>query len=73
MSDADDVMSYLTEFKPGDQVRIMKHQPGGQWPPHGTRGRIVMRTQSDHKWIVEYLHEGQWACSNFFDDQMVFA
>lgn len=58
MTEADDVMAYFTEYKQGDEVRIVMHQPGGHWPPIGTSGRIVMRSVTGRSFLVEYLHDG---------------
>lgn len=72
MSDADDVMAYLVEFKPGDQVRIMRHLPGQTWPSLGTLGWIIARTKvGKEAWLVEF-HDN-WSAANFYDHQMVLA
>lgn len=45
MSDADDVLAYFTEFKAGDQVRIVKQQPNGSWPTLDSLGRFSAAPQ----------------------------
>lgn len=73
MSDADDVLAYFTEFKAGDQVRIVKQQPNGSWPTLDSLGRVLGRTATDRKWMVEYLDRGERLMSCFDDDQLVRA